>query len=233
MNGSTVATLQNEIQRVPLFHNMPTQFLRHLAQVAIHRRFQAGDVLCTKGEAGSSLFVILKGQVVVVGTDEQGREVLLYLLKAGDFFGELSLIDGNPRSSDVIALTDGEALVVRRSDFIALMERLPHLVWQLMQVMAKRLRETDELVLRMAWLTAPERVASALMEFADEKGKLPPWFSINLLAKRCGLARETTSRIVSQWQKEGIVQRTREGWFVLKPNYLRALLRSNRYPDEE
>lgn len=222
MNGNAVATLQH----VPIFHNMPPQFLRHLAQVAICRRFRAGDVLCAKGEASSTLFVLLKGQVMVVGVDDEGREVLLNLLKPGDFFGELSLIDGKPRSADVIALTDGEALLVRRSDFIALMERMPHLFWQLLQAMAKRIRETDELVMRMAWLNAQERVAWALLEFADSKGKLPSWLSVSILARRCGLARETASRIVSQWQKEGIIGRTKEGFVILKPAKLQALLKS-------
>ncbi|MFN3422743.1 MAG: cyclic nucleotide-binding domain-containing protein, partial [Armatimonadota bacterium] len=77
MNGNTVATLQH----VPLFQNMPSQFLRHLAQVAICRRFRAGDTLCHKGEMGSTLFILLKGQVMVVGVDDEGREVLLNLLK--------------------------------------------------------------------------------------------------------------------------------------------------------
>ncbi|MFA0752771.1 MAG: hypothetical protein IMHGJWDQ_000533 [Candidatus Fervidibacter sp.] len=226
MNGNAVATLQH----VPLFHNMPTQFLRHLIQVAICRKFRAGEVLCTKGEPGSTLFVLLKGQMIVIGVDDEGREVLLSLLKPGDFFGEVSLIDGRPHSADVVALTNGEALIVRRPDFLALMERLPHLVWQLLQAMAKRLRETDEMVMRMAWLNAPERVAWALLEFADAKGRLPSWLSVNILAKRCGLARETASRIVSQWQREGILQRTRDGWVILKSEKLRSLLRA-RKPD--
>lgn len=163
---------------------------------------------------------------MVVGVDDEGREVLLNLLKPGDFFGELSLIDGRTRSADVVALTDGEALLVRRSDFIALMERIPHLVWKLLQAMAKRIRETDDLVMRMAWLNAPERVAWALLEFADSKGKLPQWLSVNILAKRCGLARETASRILSQWQKERILERTREGFVILKPSKLQATLKS-------
>jgi len=227
MNGNAVATLQH----VPLFHNMPSQFLRHIAQVAICKRFRAGDVLCSKGEASSTLFVLLRGQVMVVGVDDEGREVLLNLLKPGDFFGELSLIDGRPRSADVVALTEGEVLLVRRSDFIALLERMPHLVWQIMQAMAKRIRETDELVMRMAWLNAQERVAWALLEFADAKGKLPSWLNVNILAKRCGLARETASRIVSQWQKESILQRTREGFVLLKPHKLQAMLKAKTYND--
>ncbi|MEZ8222239.1 CRP/FNR family transcriptional regulator, cyclic AMP receptor protein [Candidatus Fervidibacteria bacterium JGI MDM2 JNZ-1-D12] len=222
MNGNAVATLQH----VPLFHNMPSQFLRHLAQVAICRRFRAGDVLCSKGEMSSTLFVLLKGQVMVVGVDDEGREVLLNLLKPGDFFGELALIDGRPRSADVIAVTDGEALLVRRSDFMALAERMPSLIWQVMEVIAKRVREADELVMRMAWLNAQERVAWALLEFADSKGQLPQWVNVNILAKRCGLARETASRIVSQWQKEGILQRTKDGFVILKPSKLQAMLKA-------
>jgi len=173
---------------------------------------------------------VFSWQMIVIGVDDEGREVLLSLLKPGDFFGEVSLIDGRPHSADVVALTNGEALIVRRPDFLALMERLPHLVWQLLQAMAKRLRETDEMVMRMAWLNAPERVAWALLEFADAKGRLPSWLSVNILAKRCGLARETASRIVSQWQREGILQRTRDGWVILKSEKLRSLLRA-RKPD--
>lgn len=222
MNGNAVATLQH----VPLFHNMPSQFLRHLAQVAICRRFRAGDVLCSKGEMSSTLFVLLKGQVMVVGVDDEGREVLLNLLKPGDFFGEISLIDGRPRSADVIAVTDGEALLVRRSDFMALAERMPQLIWQIMEAIAKRMRETDELVMRMAWLNAQERVAWALLEFANPKGQLPQWVGVSIIAKRCGLARETASRIVSQWQKEGILQRTKEGFVILKPSKLQMMLKA-------
>lgn len=221
MNGNAVATLQH----VPLFQNMPSQFLRHLAQVAICRRFRAGDTLCHKGEMGSTLFILLKGQVMVVGVDDEGREVLLNLLKPGDFFGELSLIDGRPRSADVIAVTDGEALLVRRSDFMALAERMPHLIWQVMEVIARRMREADELIMRMAWLNAQERVAWALLEFANSKGYLPQWVSVNIIAKRCGLARETASRILSQWQKEGVLQRTKEGFVVLEPSKLQVMLK--------
>ncbi len=221
MNGNAVATLQH----VPLFQNMPSQFLRHLAQVAICRRFRAGDTLCQKGEMGSTLFILLKGQVMVVGVDDEGREVLLNLLKPGDFFGELSLIDGRPRSADVIAVTDGEALLVRRSDFMALAERMPHLIWQVMEVIARRMREADELIMRMAWLNAQERVAWALLEFANSKGYLPQWVSVNIIAKRCGLARETASRILSQWQKEGVLQRTKEGFVVLEPSKLQVMLK--------
>ncbi len=228
MNGNAVATLQ----RVPLFNNMPSQFLRHLAQVAICRRFRTGDVLCSKGEMSSTLFVLLKGQVMVVGVDDEGREVLLNFLKPGDFFGELSLIDGRPRSADVIAVTDGEALLVRRSDFLALAERMPNLIWQVMEVLARRVREADELIMRMAWLNAQERMAWALLEFADSKGQLPPWVNVNILAKRCGLARETASRIVSQWQKEGILQRTKEGFTILKPSKLQAMLKTRSCSNE-
>ncbi|MFN3422564.1 MAG: Crp/Fnr family transcriptional regulator, partial [Armatimonadota bacterium] len=70
-----------------------------------------------------------------------------------------------------------------------------------------------------------ERVAWALLEFANSKGYLPQWVNVNIIAKRCGLARETASRILSQWQKEGILQRTREGFVVLEPSKLQAMLK--------
>lgn len=222
MTDNMIATLQH----VPIFRNIPPQFLRRLTQAAIYRKFCAGDMLCTRGELSLTLFVLLKGQAIVVGVDDEGREVILNLLKPGELFGELAVIDGLPRSADVVALTDGEALLIRRADFLSLMERMPNLVWQLLLTLARRIRETDELVMRMAWLNAHERLAWALLEFADKNFALPNWFNISFLSRRCGLARETTSRIVSQWQKEGILSKSKTGFVILKPEKLQAMLKS-------
>jgi CRP/FNR family cyclic AMP-dependent transcriptional regulator len=212
------------LQRVPLFRQMPPPYLRHIARVALFRSFTAGELLCAKGDTGTTMFVLVKGQAEVVGVDEEGREVLLAILSEGDVFGELSLIDGQGRSADVVALSDGEMLVIRRSDFLPLIERMPQLMWELLVTITRRLRETDELVLRMAWLNAQQRVAWALLEYA-KAGKLPKWLTVHLLAKRCGLARETASRILSHFQRTGILRRSKEGWEIGKPETLRAILK--------
>ncbi len=227
MTSDAVVTLQN----VPIFNNVPPQFLRHLAQFAIYRKFRAGDMLCSQGELSSSIFILLKGLAVAVGVDDEGREVILNFINPGELFGEIAMIDGRPRSADVVALTDGEALLVRRSDFVALMERMPNLVWQLLITLAKRMRETDDLVLRMAWLNAQQRLAWALLESADKDYRLPSWFNISFLARRCGLVRETASRIISQWQKEGILERTKTGFLILKPKKLQAMLKPKAYDE--
>lgn len=212
------------LQRVSLFRQMPQPYLQHIARVALHHPFTAGELLCSKGDVGVTMFVLVRGQAEVVGVDEEGREVLLAILNEGDVFGELSLIDGQGRSADVVALSDGEMLVLRRSDFLPLLERMPQLIWELLLTITKRLRETDELVLRMAWLNAQQRVAWALLEYA-KAGKLPKWLTVHLLAKRCGLARETASRIVSQFQRTGVLSRSKEGWVITKPEALRAILK--------
>ena len=208
---------------VTLFQHMPLQYLRHIAQVAVRYTFSSGELLCSKGDLGTTMFVLLHGQVEVVGVDDEGREVLLNILGEGDVFGELALIDGQGRSADVIALSDGEMLIIRRSDFLPLLERTPQLMWELLLTVTRRLRETDELVLRMAWLSAQQRIAWALLEYA-RSGKLPKWLTVNMLAKRCGLARETASRIVSQLQREGVLRRGKEGWEIAKPESLKTTL---------
>lgn len=212
------------LQQVSLFRQMPRPYLQHIARVARHHLFTAGELLCSKGDVGMTMFVLVRGQAEVVGVDEEGREVLLAILDEGDVFGELSLIDGQGRSANVVALSDGEMLVIRRSDFLPLLERMPQLMWELLLTITKRLRETDELVLRMAWLNAQQRVAWALLEYA-KAGKLPKWLKVHVLAKRCGLARETASRIVSQFQRTGVLIRGKEGWVIAKPEALRAILK--------
>ncbi len=219
------------LRRVPLFHTVPQDVLHQVARAVRRRSFREGELLCGKGETGKTLFILLRGDVAVVGVDQEGREVVLQVLKEGEVFGELSLIDGEGRSADVQALTDGEALLLLHADFLPLVQRYPQLAWSLLQTLAKRLRMTDELVLRIAWLNAQQRVAWALLEYSDE-GRTPRWLTASTLAKRCGLTRETTSRVLNQLMKDKTIVKEPGGTLIVKPDRLRRILREGQ-PVEE
>ncbi|MCS7225233.1 MAG: Crp/Fnr family transcriptional regulator [Armatimonadetes bacterium] len=215
------------LRKVPLFEGLPQDVLYQLARLVRRRTFKEGDLLIAKGETGRTLFILLKGKVAVVDVDEEAREVVLDILKEGDVFGELSLIDGQGRSADIQALTDGEALMILHADLLPLVQRQPQLAWSLLQTLAQRLRGANDLILKIAWLNAQQRVAWVLLKYASE-GRVPKWLTPANIAKRVGLTRETASRILGQWQREKIIWKDENGALVVRPDRLQRILRQSQ-----
>jgi CRP/FNR family transcriptional regulator/CRP/FNR family cyclic AMP-dependent transcriptional regulator len=109
----------NEVlKRLPIFKNLGQNELASLAERAIRKRFPKESIIVQEDDVGDSLMVILTGRVKVVLNSEEGKEIILSILKDGDFFGEMSLLDGEPRSATVIAMEDSTFLVIQRNDFL-------------------------------------------------------------------------------------------------------------------
>ncbi|MCK5380197.1 MAG: cyclic nucleotide-binding domain-containing protein, partial [Candidatus Latescibacteria bacterium] len=130
------------LRRVSLFSGLKEDELDALAEVTARKTFQRHSVILLAEEEGNSLFIIQKGRVKVSILSEDGREIVLTLLGDGEFFGEMSLLDGLPRSATVIALEDTEALMLRREDLLRLIERTPQIAIKLMAELTIRLRKT-------------------------------------------------------------------------------------------
>ena len=127
------------LARLPLFEACPRRELAKVASITVESHRPAGTVLTRQGQEGGLLFVILDGEADI---QRDGR--VLGTLKAGDVIGELSLIDGYPRSASVRAVTDVHLLGIPASDFRGLVLRSPKLVRNLLQALAHRIRDMDE-----------------------------------------------------------------------------------------
>ena len=149
------------LKRVPLFSDLHESDLESLAAVASIRRVEQETVILQAEEEGDTLFIILSGRVSVTMGNEDGREVILSILTAGDFFGEMSLLDGKPRSASVIATEHTELLLLRRADFLYCMQRNSNLATRLVSTLANRLRRTNRQVESLALLNAYGRVAAS------------------------------------------------------------------------
>jgi len=107
----------NLLRQVSIFRELPAEVLADLAGRVRPRSAEAGSVIVNAEEPGDSLFVIARGKVKVVLYGETGREIILSLLHAGDFFGEMSLLDRQPRSANVVAVESSELLGLDREAF--------------------------------------------------------------------------------------------------------------------
>ena len=140
-------------------------------------------------------------KVVLIGED--GREVILGVLEPGAHFGELALIDDQPRSAHVIAMEDAQLLVLRREDFRRRVEANPTVAWALLTELSRRLRRADVKIGGLVLLDVPGRIARLLLDLADESGseQIEKPLTHQTIAQMIGASRETVSRAMKDFQE--------------------------------
>ena len=158
-----------------------------------------------ENDPGDSLFVIRQGRVKVVLIGEDGREVILGILGVGEHFGELSLIDDQPRSAHVIAIEESSLIVLRRDDFRRRVESAPSVAWSLLTELSRRLRHADEKIGGLVLLDVPGRIARLLLDTAKVSGSqtIDKPLTHQTIAQMIGASRETVSRAMKDFQDAG------------------------------
>ncbi len=195
------------LSTVPLFRELERSAVRAFGEVTREQRFGKGSLIVSEGESGDALYVVRAGEVKVVLVGDDGREVILQVLGVGDHFGELSLIDGRPRSAHVIATHASVLLVLRRQEFRRQVEQNPKVAWQLMVELSRRLRQADGTIGSLVLLDVPGRVAKVLLEHATpgEPASLVRQLTHQTIAQMIGASRETVSRAMSEFQDLGLI----------------------------
>lgn len=208
-----VEKLKNFFKEGSLFSNLSDEELNQLAQIARERKFDRNQVIFYEGDLGGSLYIIVSGTVKIVMMSDDGREHILGLLHEGDFFGEISLIDGEPRSATAIALEKSNVVMISRDDFVRLLRENPEMSLKIMIILCERLRKTDKHVESLAFLSAPGRVAKTLLNWADkyapdasEDIEIPHKMTRQEFASIAGTSRETLTRVLMDFQDDGLIQ---------------------------
>ena len=212
------------LQAVPLFAHLGPVDLQALAALCRERRFSRGAVVVSQGEAGDAMFLIAGGQLKVAVFAEDGREVILSVLAAGGFFGEMALLDDEPRSAHVIAMTDATLLQLRREDFRNRLKASPDLGVALLRELSGRLRRADETIASMALLDVNGRIAHLLLELAREEGgdRITRKLTHATIAQMVGASRETVSRTMKTLALQGIITTTRREIVLKNHDHLRT-----------
>ena len=200
------------LKRVPLFEELNEDELTGLSNVAMLRVFPRDRVVIMAEEEGDSLFVIHKGRVKVSIVSEDGREVILSILGEGNFFGEMALLDDNPRSANVTTMEETELLMVRRADFLRFIQQTPQVAIKLLGVLAQRLRKTDRKIEGLALSDVTRRITQTLLQLAEEQGTPTPEGIVirnrpthQDLANMSGTTRETVSRVLKRLENQGYI----------------------------
>ncbi|MDD5475627.1 MAG: Crp/Fnr family transcriptional regulator [Syntrophales bacterium] len=197
---------------IPLFQALSTEDKERLSQSIRRQTLQKGEVLFHKGSEGTKLFVIIRGKIKVQLPSPLKEEIVLAVFSDGDFFGEMALLDGMPRSADAVALEDSELFVLSRSDFVAFLQNNPAAIQAILRSLSLRLRKTDDLLQDTCFLNVSGRLAKKLVQLAEDHGKEEnnqASFELAItqadLAKMVGSSRESVNKELRMLREKGLL----------------------------
>jgi CRP/FNR family cyclic AMP-dependent transcriptional regulator len=197
------------LKSIPLFSSFSDAQLNSLLSYAQHKKYPRGTYIVRAGEDTDALYIILSGKVKVLIPNEDGREVILTAMGPNEFFGEMGMLDDQPRSASVEAVEPCEMLRISKAGFMDTLRDNFDVAMLIIRNLVRHLREADRKIESLALVDVSGRVARLLMEMAEEvDGKwiiqrAPPKQEI---ARMIGASREMVSRVVKDLQRRGFIQ---------------------------
>ena len=208
---------------VPLFGGLDADASERVAHGLRSRRFRRGETIFHLGDPGDALFIVATGLVKITLPSETGDEAILATLRPGDFFGELALLDGAPRSATAIALEPTETFVLPRDRFRDLISAEPAIRDALFAALARELRRLTIHVEELHFLDITGRLASRLARLAADSGKRQPDGTIRLgsrltqadLAAMIGCTRQSVNKLLGMFTDDGLIRLDRDSIVIL------------------
>jgi CRP-like cAMP-binding protein len=202
------------LKRCDLFEKITRDEAIQLSQNARMRRFRRGAVVYGPGEPGESVMIVADGRVKIKDISKHGKEAILAFIDEGEVFGELALVDGNQRREFAEAVEDSLIIAIPRADFLALLEGRPDLTLSIVRMIGLRRQRLENRLRNVLFLSGRARMAHLLLELAESHGRRAGnEFRIELklkhqeLAALVGIARETVTTTLGQFQDEGLIRR--------------------------
>jgi CRP/FNR family transcriptional regulator/CRP/FNR family cyclic AMP-dependent transcriptional regulator len=201
------------LRRVPLFAELEEDELEQLSSVVREHHYRKNVTIFHIDDPGNAMFVIKNGLVKVTIEDEAGREMIIRMLYSTDFFGDMALVDGLPRSATVTTQESSDVLIIHRDQFLHIAHQYPKILLNMAGVLSRRLRASDELIRSLAFFDVYGKVARVLLSLAMDKGRTTDeGMVIDLrltqqeLAELAGMSRETMTRTLRAFQRAGVVR---------------------------
>ncbi len=165
------------LSQIPIFASLGDEDRSSLAERIDRQSIPKGSTLFRRGEPGNALYIIIHGQIRIFASTRQGNEITLALLGAGEFFGEMALLDGQPRSANAEATEDTELHFLDRENFFSFLMHKESALRAILCALSRRLRKTDDLLTEAYFLQISHRLARKLVELCDsvcDRGRSPP-----------------------------------------------------------
>jgi len=230
--GSKLSVLRKH----PIFSDLAPDALDQLCRYAQPTTLKRGATLFAKGDPGHSLYAVISGTVKISVSSPDGRNAILNLIGAGEVFGEIALLDGQPRTADATANTNCEILVIDRRDFLPFVHSQPTLAMKFIELLCGRLRWTSDQVEQIILQDLPGRLASALLGLTEKRKLESSSRTIAItqqeISEMVGMTRESINKQLRAWAARDWLRLEHGAIVVLKADPLRELVEAGSVAGE-
>jgi len=220
------------LKKIQLFSSLSDEELSQISDKMIIKRFKKNEIILYEEDTNKFMYIILSGKVKVVQTTEDGKEIILAMHQSGNFFGEMSLIDGKTTPATVMATEDSITTIISKRDFYSMLFVHNKVLEKLLQILCSRLRESWERIQLLNLNNASQRMKMLFFTLSDEYGKkTAEGVTLNIklthqdLADMAGMTRETVTRVIDKWQKNREITILENKFIRLSPDFLQKDLK--------
>lgn len=202
--------VQTIVERNHLFRGLSAGTVQQISALAVRRFYQDGAIVFTQGDPGDALYGVVTGRIRISASTREGKEMFLNIMEPGDTFGEIALLDGNPRTATASATALSELMIISRAQFLALLQRDPTLAIHLLQLLCQRIRWTSGWAEDSALLAVPPRLARRLLSLAklhghNSRNGVQLIISQEEMGRFLGLSRQVVNQYLQDWKAKGWV----------------------------
>jgi CRP/FNR family cyclic AMP-dependent transcriptional regulator len=200
--------MEQILKKIPLFSDLEEKELQTIASHAVSKSYPRNAVIINEGDDTNSMYIIQSGKVKAFLSNEDGKEVILKIMKPGDYFGELSILDSAPRSASIMTMEPCKFSIISREDFDKVLDAHPEMARKLVTELTRTIRRLTDSVRNLALMDVYGRVASTLLDMSEEIDDIRvinQKLTHQDIARMIGSSREMVSRIMKDLQKGGYI----------------------------
>ncbi|MEW6214503.1 MAG: Crp/Fnr family transcriptional regulator [Nitrospirota bacterium] len=219
-------------KNIQLFSSLTDEELHQISGEMVIKRFKKNETILYEEDTNEFMYIVLSGKVKAVQVSEDGKEIILAMHQAGDFFGEITLIDGKTVPATVIATEDSTAAIIYKKNFYSLLFIYKKVLENLLQILCSRLRESWDRIQLLNFKNASQRIKMLFMMLSDNYGqKTNEGIVLNIklthqnIADMAGITRETVTRIIDKWQRNGEITILKNKFICFSPDFLQKGLK--------
>lgn len=227
----------SDLARVSGFERLDKNELQQLEALTEKKRYPANTAVFFQDDPADALYILLSGSAKMFQTSEDGKDRILRILRPGNAFGDLAMIEGKNRFVSVQTLEDCEVLRLMRKDFVAFADKHTWVMWALLSAFAERIRRMNEDVLDLSFRDVPYRLLNALADLVERHGHqtangwtISMQLSASDLASMIGSNTDTVGRLLDRYENDGLLRRDGGQWVVPDP---KAISRTLEYTAQQ
>jgi len=220
-------TKNDFLKKIQLFSSLTDKEIEHLITKLIIKKIKKSETILYEEDTSEFMYIILFGKVKAVRMTEDGKEIILAVHQAGEFFGEMSLIDGKTTPASVIATEDSLIAIIAKNDFYSILSAHNKVMISLLKIFCTRLRKCWDTIQLLNFNNASQRTKMLFLMLSDEYGeKSSEGVTLNIklthqdIAEMTGMTRESVTRILDKWKNSGEITIQKNKFIRLNPAFM-------------